>query len=111
MKKRVLSIFLVTTFLFSACGQTADAGKTVSETETQETTSTESIVRADLWAQKEPEKEFIVSHKDEYKQTIYDAIMALPAEKPESSLQNDPAVYRNYNISSLWNLSNRSTYL
>lgn len=26
MKKRVLSIFLVTTFLFSACGQTADAG-------------------------------------------------------------------------------------
>ena len=87
MKKRVLSILLVATFLFSACGQTADAGKTVPETETQETSTTEESVRADLWAQKEPEETFTVSHKDEYKQAIYDAIMALPAEKPESSLK------------------------
>ena len=88
MKKAILSISLATALFFSACGQAADAEEPIDETqEITSTESTESSTRADLWAQKEPEDVFTVSHKDEYKQAIYDALMALPAEKPDSSLK------------------------
>ncbi|MBQ8278797.1 MAG: DUF1266 domain-containing protein [Roseburia sp.] len=92
MKKSFFSLFLVAALLLSACGGTKADSEL--DTETQEVTETETSSRADKWETKEPETEtsvstaeVIASHKDEYADTLYNVIVSLPAEKPESSLK------------------------